>query len=132
MQFPNRRSCHNNGYHRYNCFLQTGTETIICPLGRFVTSVYSLKLFIIVSLCNVRDLPNTKDFFSAEIFKDKGHLCKIIALQPFVGTEVESSIYERIELSPTQVKLTEMIYSSYFRNIYPRLSCTHTKFNWNM
>jgi hypothetical protein len=52
------------------------------------------------------DLLNTEELFSAEILKDKGHLCKIIALQPLVGTEVESDIYEKTELSPTQVKLT--------------------------
>jgi hypothetical protein len=53
----------------------------------------------------VKDLPNGKDLFSAEILKDKGHLSKIVALQPFGGTETESDISGSTELSPTQVKL---------------------------
>jgi hypothetical protein len=54
----------------------------------------------------MKDSSKTKNFFSAEILKDKGHLGKIVALQPLVGTEVESHISEATELSPTQVKLT--------------------------
>jgi hypothetical protein len=104
MHFSNSISCHNNGYR---CFLQTGKETIVCPQGRNVTSVALLKFFLIsISLCCVKDLPDTKVLFSAEILKDKGHLCKVVALQPLVGTEVECDIYEKTELPPTQVKST--------------------------
>ncbi|KAJ4431633.1 hypothetical protein ANN_20232, partial [Periplaneta americana] len=39
----------------------------------------------------------------AEIFKDKGHLGRIVGLQPLVGSEEESEISEKTELSPTQV-----------------------------
>lgn len=53
----------------------------------------------------MKDVPNGKDLFSAEILKDKGHLSKIVALQPFGGTETESDISGSTELSPTQVKL---------------------------
>jgi hypothetical protein len=53
----------------------------------------------------VKDSPNSKNSFSAEILKDAGHLSKIVALQPFGGTEVESDISGNTELSPTQVKL---------------------------
>jgi hypothetical protein len=55
---------------------------------------------------HVKDSPNGKDLFSAEILKDKGHLSKIVALQPFGGTEADSDISGNNELSPTQVKLT--------------------------
>jgi len=51
----------------------------------------------------------TKNLLSAEILKDKGHLGKIVALQPLVGNEVESHISEASELSPTQVKLNYTI-----------------------
>lgn len=53
----------------------------------------------------MKDLPNTKVLFLAAILKDKGHLSKVVALQPLVGTEVESDIHEKTEVSPTQVKL---------------------------
>jgi hypothetical protein len=54
----------------------------------------------------MKDLCHCKDLFSAEVLKDKGHLSKIIALQPFSGTEAESATPGNTELSPTQVKLT--------------------------
>ncbi|KDR24443.1 WD repeat-containing protein 60 isoform X2 [Zootermopsis nevadensis] len=40
---------------------------------------------------------------TAAILKDKGHLSKVVALQPLVGTEVESDIHEKTEVSPTQI-----------------------------
>ncbi|XP_069694505.1 cytoplasmic dynein 2 intermediate chain 1 [Periplaneta americana] len=40
---------------------------------------------------------------TAEIFKDNGHLGRIVGLQPLVGSEEESEISEKTELSPTQV-----------------------------
>jgi len=46
--------------------------------------------------------------------KDKGHLGKIVALQPFVGTEVESHVSEVSELSPTQVRLNYAIKFDWF------------------
>jgi hypothetical protein len=60
--------------------------------------------------------PKTKNSLSAEILKDKGHLGKIVALQPLVGTEVESNISEATEreLSPTQVKLNYAIKFEWF------------------
>jgi hypothetical protein len=51
-------------------------------------------------------LPNGKNLFSAEILKDKGHLSKIVALQPFGGTEADCDISGNNEFSPTQLKLT--------------------------
>lgn len=59
--------------------------------------------------CCVKYSSKTKNLLSAEILKDKGHLGKIVALQPLVGTEVESHISEASELSPTQVKLNYTI-----------------------
>jgi hypothetical protein len=53
----------------------------------------------------VKDSPNSKDSFSAEILKNKGHLSKIVALQSFDATDAESDISGNAELSPTQVKL---------------------------
>jgi hypothetical protein len=44
--------------------------------------------------------------FPAEILKDRGHLSKVVALQPFGGTEMESDTPGNTELSPTQVKFT--------------------------
>jgi hypothetical protein len=55
-----------------------------------------------------------KNLLSAEILKDKGHLGTIVALQPLVGTEVESHISEASELSPTQVKLNYTIKFRWF------------------
>lgn len=65
-----------------------------------------LKFLIIsVSLCCLKDSSNAEGLFSAEILKDKGHLGKIVALQPLASTEVESSIPNKTELSPTQVNI---------------------------
>lgn len=58
--------------------------------------------------------PKTKNFLSAEILRDKGHLGKVVALQPLVGTEVESHVSEASELSPIQVKLNYAIKFEWF------------------
>jgi len=58
--------------------------------------------------------PKTKNLLSAEILKDKGHLGKVVALQPLVGNEVESHVSEASELSPTQVKLNYAVKFEWF------------------
>jgi hypothetical protein len=65
----------------------------------------------------VKNSPKTKNLFSAEILKDKGHLGKIVALQPLVGTEVESYMSEANELPPTQVRLNYAIKFEWFSRL---------------
>jgi hypothetical protein len=79
--------------------------------------IFLKYLLACVLLFCMKDSPKTKNLFSAEILKDKGHLGKIVALRPLVGTEVESYISEATELSPTQVKLTYDIRFEWFTRL---------------
>jgi hypothetical protein len=79
--------------------------------------IFLKDLLAHILLFCMKDSPKTKNLFSAEILKDKGHLGKIVALQPLVGTEVESYVSEASELSPTQVKLTYAIKIEWFTRL---------------